>query len=465
MISILFLLVAAFIAVVGFLLRRSALAKLRTQETAKKGPHILKTIGSLLMIVGIWRFAVRLLSFIFGSAESSGGVGSPLVQPVQIGGLSISFSSFVFLGIVLVLILLAVVLRFFVIPHMKENPKTIQSALEVFVNALSNCMNVRWSFIVTVVIFCLIAIATILVGLQAPLTSLVWNFVAFLLAVLAVAAGYFLRRSAKHTTAQQAEKGVSRTKTWGTILMVAGAWSVTVRLLSMLFGPQEEKAFGVSIWAERIQVGSFDLSETIVLTWIVMAILIVLAIVLRIFVIPRMQEKPKGVQAVLEIAIESIAKYTDDKAPGLGDTLGSYIFTIAIFLITCSAAELFGVRVPMSDLTLTFAMALITFFLINYYGLKKKGLLGRVKSLASPSPMVFPLRVISDIAIPVSLACRLFGNMLGGLIVVDLLYFALGTNAIGIPSVIGLYFNVFHPLIQAFIFITLSLTFINEAVE
>ena len=55
--------------------------------------------------------------------------------------------------------------------------------------------------------------------------------------------------------------------------------------------------------------------------------------------------------------------------------------------------------------------------------------------------------------------------MLGGMIVMDLLYMALGNAAIGFPSVLGLYFNVFHPLIQTYIFITLTLTFIGEAVE
>jgi F-type H+-transporting ATPase subunit a len=52
-----------------------------------------------------------------------------------------------------------------------------------------------------------------------------------------------------------------------------------------------------------------------------------------------------------------------------------------------------------------------------------------------------------------------------GLVVMDLLYSALGDYAVGIPSLAGLYFNVFHPLIQIFIFITLTLTFINEAIE
>ncbi len=82
-----------------------------------------------------------------------------------------------------------------------------------------------------------------------------------------------------------------------------------------------------------------------------------------------------------------------------------------------------------------------------------------------PKAIIAPFKLLSDLAVPISLACRLFGNMLGGLVVVELIYFALGAFSVGIPAVLGLYFNAFHPLIQFFIFINLSLTFIGEAVE
>ena len=79
--------------------------------------------------------------------------------------------------------------------------------------------------------------------------------------------------------------------------------------------------------------------------------------------------------------------------------------------------------------------------------------------------MIMPMRILSDVAAPVSLACRLFGNMLGGMIVMDLLKNSLGGYAVGVTSLAGLYFNLFHPLIQTYIFIILSLTFIREATE
>jgi F-type H+-transporting ATPase subunit a len=196
-----------------------------------------------------------------------------------------------------------------------------------------------------------------------------------------------------------------------------------------------------------------------------MAILIVIALILRLTVVKHFEALPKGAQNVLELIVESVGKYTNAQAHGTGEMLCSYILSIAALMITSAAFELFSLRPPTADITMTFALALMTFILINVYGIKRKGALGRVNSLASPTPVVFIFRVISDIAIPVSMVCRLFGNMLGGMIVMHLLYISLGNNAVGIPSVAGIYFNVFHPIMQAFIFITLTLTFINEAIE
>lgn len=244
-----------------------------------------------------------------------------------------------------------------------------------------------------------------------------------------------------------------------TVVMLLGLWLLIVKVLELAFGVKERGSFNVEIWAERVDVGGFSLSMTVVYTWIIMAALTLVAVILRLTVIPRMQETPKGAQNVLEILVENLVKYTKSNVGDLGNNLPAYLFTVAAFMVGSAILELFGVRAPTSDITMTFSMALITFVLINYYGLKVKGVGGRLKRYKNP------MNLVSDLAIPVSLACRLFGNMLGGLIVMDLLYFAMGSYAVAVPSVVGLYFNVFHPLIQAFIFVTLTLTFIGEAVE
>ena len=276
--------------------------------------------------------------------------------------------------------------------------------------------------------------------------------------------GWFWRRSVKQKS-EDDPKALKKQKTWSSIVLVVGLWCLTEEILKLLFGTKEAEVFSVSIWAPRMEIGGVTISSTVVITWVVMAILILIAVLLRIFVIPKMTDQPHGIQTVLELGIEYACKFTKSNVGDLGAGLPAYIATIALFMVGCAAVELMGVRAPTSDITMTFAMALITFILINYYGIKKKGVAGRIKTLAEPTPVVFPIEMVSQLAVPVSLACRLFGNMLGGMIVMDLLYMAMGNAAIGIPSVVGLYFNVFHPLIQTYIFMTLTLTFIREATE
>ena len=284
--------------------------------------------------------------------------------------------------------------------------------------------------------------------------------------VLAVLCFFWRRKLVQKLNAQEEpDKKTKRKKLWATILMVAMGWLFATQLLTFLFGPAEGEGLHVEIAASRVELLGFSVSSTVITTWIAMGGILLGALAIRLFLIPRMKDQPRGLQNVLEIAVESVSKYTDEKSGHLGENLAAYIFSVATLMIGCAVIELFGVRAPTADITMTFAMALITFILINYYGIKKKGVGGRIKSLADPTPVVLPLRMISDIAVPVSLACRLFGNMLGGMNVMDLLYSAMGNLAVGVPSLVGLYFNAFHPLIQAYIFVTLTLTFINEAVE
>ena len=293
-------------------------------------------------------------------------------------------------------------------------------------------------------------------------------------AVCLIFLGYLWRRSIAiklnsqpEATSQdvKAAKSIKRSKLFALIIMVVGGFLFTTRLLDVIFGPKPSEELAFSIFAERVTVFGYSLSYTIIFTWIAMAILITGALIIRLTVFRNPKDSPSGAQNVVELIVETVSKYTNAQAHGTGELLCSYILTIGSLLVMSAFLELFRLRPPTSDITMTFALALMTFVLINVYGIKRKGVGGRIKSLASPTPLVFPFRIISDLAIPVSMACRLFGNMLGGMIVIDLLYMALGSNAVGIPSVFGLYFNAFHPLIQTFIFVTLTLTFINEAIE
>ena len=260
-------------------------------------------------------------------------------------------------------------------------------------------------------------------------------------------------------------KKAKRLKVLATILAVIGIYMFLTQLVNLIFGQREKSGFEFSLWPNRVNVLGVSLSETVIYTWFAMAALVIAALILRLTIVRRFEMIPKGAQNIIESVVEAIRKYTGEQAHGTGEILCSYILSIGSLMLASAFLELFRLRAPTSDITMTFALAFMTFLLINAYGVKRKGPGGRIKTLASPTPVVFAFRAIAEFAIPVSMACRLFGNMLGGMIVMDLIYTALGNGAIGIPSVVGLFFNVFHPLIQAFIFITLTLTFVNEAIE
>ena len=140
-----------------------------------------------------------------------------------------------------------------------------------------------------------------------------------------------------------------------------------------------------------------------------------------------------------------------------------YVFAIGATLIGNAVAELMGFRSPSSDLMFTVALSLLAFLMANSYGIRKLSVKGRLKGLMHPSPLLLPIRLVTDIANPLSMACRLFGNTISGMIVMNLIYSVLGAFGSFIPSVVGLYFNVFTALIQTVIFITLTLSNINDA--
>ena len=253
-------------------------------------------------------------------------------------------------------------------------------------------------------------------------------------------------------------------KNKGKVALILLAWVAVSWGLSVIAGPHE-RALEVEVFAPKSALLGYPLSVSIFTAWEVIAAISALAVAFRLLGFPRFKEVPGRLQNAVEIAVDAARSYTRSKVHGLSDALCCYIFTIGAFLVGCAAVELFGIRTPTADLVTTFSLSIITFVMINYFGIKVKRLSGRLRSMAQPTPVIFPIRLITDIAVPVSLACRLFGNMLGGMIVMELLYYALGYFSIGAPAFLGLYFNLFHPLIQAYIFITLTLTFISEAVE
>ena len=202
------------------------------------------------------------------------------------------------------------------------------------------------------------------------------------------------------------------------------------------------------------------LTETMLATWIISIALILFAVVVRIKV-KSFKDIPTGFQNILEIAVESMDNLVKTTVGEGLDFLSGYFFCVFAFILISNYSGLFGLRPPTSDLATTIPLALSTFVLIHVLGASaQKG--EYFKQYLSPHPLFLPMNIIGEFAKPVSLAFRLFGNILGGVIILEFVYTMLPMALrFVLPDVIHAYFDLFAGTLQAFVFTVLSLTFIH----
>ncbi|MBU5676593.1 F0F1 ATP synthase subunit A [Alkaliphilus sp. MSJ-5] len=222
-----------------------------------------------------------------------------------------------------------------------------------------------------------------------------------------------------------------------------------------------------------INIAGLQISETVVVTWIIMAVLIILAIVTT----RNFEKIPKGVQNAIEAIVDAINNLTISTMGEKNKAFAPYIGTIFMFILFANLIGLVGLRPPTADLNTTLALGIMTFIIIHFSSIKSKGIKAYIKGYFEPFFLLFPMNLLGELATPISLGFRLFGNLVGGLIIMSLLYAALaglsgmiGLNTIpifqaGIPVVFHLYFDLFSGALQSFIFAMLTMVFIAMAKE
>ena len=182
-----------------------------------------------------------------------------------------------------------------------------------------------------------------------------------------------------------------------------------------------------------------------------------------------------------------IAEWIVEKCRGLvQDSMGDFFkgyapFIAAIMAISAfsSLLSLLGLFPPTSDLNIVAGWAILVFFLITYYKLKG-GLLNYLKGFLEPIAILLPLNILGEVATPVSMAFRHYGNVLSGSVIAVLIGAALTGLSdlalgwlpgilgeipflrIGIPAVLSLYFDIFSGCLQAFIFAMLTMLNISN---
>ncbi|MCL2077207.1 MAG: F0F1 ATP synthase subunit A [Oscillospiraceae bacterium] len=230
-----------------------------------------------------------------------------------------------------------------------------------------------------------------------------------------------------------------------------------------------EKAFEVDgaalITSFNLFGVTINLSETIVVQWVVMLLLATLFFILgrNLKVIPTTRRQILAELivgffngSVLETMGAKYAKYV------------CYIAALFFFSLLSSLMGLLGMRPPTADLSMLASWGLLTFFLVIYNKFKTGGFKGFLKSFAEPVPFMLPFNIIGEIANPLSQTLRHFGNIMGGFVIMGLIQYALsgiafGIFQVGVPAVLSLYFDLFASTIQAYVFTLLTMAYVSMA--
>ena len=270
-------------------------------------------------------------------------------------------------------------------------------------------------------------------------------------------------------------------------------------------------------------LGSVQITQTLTVSWLVMAIITGLCIWLGSGLkVTNISRK----QAVAEMGYNAIVNFVRGNMGTGFDRYIPLVCTIFITSVISNLISLLGIWSPTADLMTELAWGLVVFVLITYHKIKASGLKGYLRGFLDPIFILLPINIMSECFTPVSMACRHFGNILSGTVISTLIYAALtaANNAlfgalgssllvavivmvlglvpailgykqkkkkllipgaivavlgvlavftnlgatypwltVGIPAIPSLYFDWFGGCIQAFIFCTLTTLFIKQA--
>lgn len=209
--------------------------------------------------------------------------------------------------------------------------------------------------------------------------------------------------------------------------------------------------------------GIMEVNPGLIAGLIVSGILIIFALICRIFVIPRFKLVPGRFQLVLETAVGLFDGMAKENSRHLNKFLSAYIFAAAAYIFTGTLFELVGLQVmtaeghsislpaPLSDINGAIMMGCLSYLVIMSGGIAGNGISGISKTL-------------KDFSLPLSLSFRLFGALLSGALVTELVYYYTALSY-AVPVIVGVLFTLLHALIQAYVLTMLTSLFYGEVSE
>jgi len=206
------------------------------------------------------------------------------------------------------------------------------------------------------------------------------------------------------------------------------------------------------------ELGGVQLTSTVITTWVVMAIIGLLAWLTT----RRLTTQPDRPQAMVEAIVLTIEESIRDIAPQHVDKILPFIGSLWIFLIVANLIGLIpGMHSPTRDLSATAAMAFLVFLSVHWYGIRIQGLKNYLLHYLRPSPILLPFNLISEVTRTIALAVRLFGNIMS-LEMIALLVLLVAGFLVPVPI---LMLHIVEALVQAYIFGMLALIYVAGSLQ
>ena len=254
------------------------------------------------------------------------------------------------------------------------------------------------------------------------------------------------------------------------------AWGVVIGVLLVLClmipAPAEHEEINVAmrdaVLHEENQISLFgwrNVNPALIAAMTVSGILLTAALLIRLFLVPRLSLVPGRLQLVLETIInllDGLAGVADSKSVKI-PFIGAYVFAAGVYIFTGTLFELFGLQAvttrgtsvtlpaPLSDVNAAICMGCLSYLVILCGGAVKRGRKGVIAAL-------------KEFSLPISMSFRLFGALLSGLLVTDLVYHY-ASLSYGLPVIVGVIFTLLHAVVQTYVLTMLVGMYYREVTE
>ena len=222
---------------------------------------------------------------------------------------------------------------------------------------------------------------------------------------------------------------------------------------TLLEALENETAFTIPVF------GGIPVASAVVVTWIIMAVWMLATLLATRNLKVR---DPGKVQVVLESAVGFLNGFVKDTIGPHWRPFAPYLGTVALYIGLSNIIGIFGLTSPTKDISVTTALALMSMVLIYGAQFRYNGLRGGIKRFARPMPLLTPINLMEVAIRPLALCMRLFGNVLGAYIIMEMIKYLVPAI---VPAVFSIYFDLFDGLIQTIVFVFLTALFAGEGIK